>query len=77
LTGAGGTDSLSQRRRTLSIIQGDAVPQHFIPRLIELYRTGEFPFDRLVTFYDFHEINRALDDIRRGETIKAVLRIGG
>lgn len=77
LTGAGGTNSLSQGRKALGIIQGDAVPQHFIPRLIELYRAGEFPFDRLVTFYDFHEINRALDDARRGETIKAVLRIGG
>lgn len=76
LTGAGGMNSLSQGRRALAIIQGDAVPQHFIPRLIELYRAGEFPFDRLVKFYDFQEINRALDDVRRGETIKAVLRIG-
>ncbi|MFO7982598.1 MAG: NAD(P)-dependent alcohol dehydrogenase [Desulfuromonadales bacterium] len=77
LTGAGGINSLSQGRRALAIIQGDAVPQRFIPRLIELYRAGEFPFDRLVRFYDFHEINRAMDDIRRGETIKAVLRING
>jgi aryl-alcohol dehydrogenase len=52
------------------------VPQHFIPKLIELYRAGQFPFERLVRFYSFGDINRAMDDVRRGETIKAVLRFG-
>jgi aryl-alcohol dehydrogenase len=75
MTGESGSD-FPEGRRTVGIIQGDAVPQGFIPRLIKLYRAGEFPFDRLVTFYPFGEINRALDDVRRGATIKAVLCIG-
>ena len=75
LTGARGTDSLPERRKTLSIIQGDAVPQRFIPRLIALYRAGRFPFDRLVKFYDFSDVNRAIADAKRGDTIKPVLRI--
>jgi Zn-dependent alcohol dehydrogenase len=29
-----------------------------------------------VKFYPFGDINRAMDDARRGETIKPVLRIG-
>jgi aryl-alcohol dehydrogenase len=69
-----GSTSLSQGRQILSIIQGDAVPQHFIPKLIELYRAGQFPFDRLIKFYDFEEINRAIADARHGDTIKPVLR---
>jgi aryl-alcohol dehydrogenase len=60
----------------LSVIQGDAVPQRFIPKLIKFYQTGRFPFDRLVKFYRFAEINRAVADARRGDTIKPVLRIG-
>lgn len=48
----------------------------FIPALIEMYRKGDFPFDRLVRFYDFDEINQAVEDTRAGQTIKAVLRIG-
>jgi aryl-alcohol dehydrogenase len=75
LNGERGTDSLPEGRRTLGIIQGDAVPQNFIPKLIELYQAGKFPFDRLVKFYDFHDINRAMADARRGATIKPVLRI--
>jgi aryl-alcohol dehydrogenase len=68
-------DDLSEGRKTLSIIEGDAVPQRFIPRLIRLYQKGEFPFDRLIKFYPFSHINRAMADSRRGTTIKPVLRI--
>jgi aryl-alcohol dehydrogenase len=75
LTGERGTGSLPEGRRTLSIIEGDAVPQHFIPKLIKLYRVGQFPFDQLVKFYEFREINRAIADAKRGNTIKPVLRI--
>jgi aryl-alcohol dehydrogenase len=74
LTGESGTD-LPEGRRTLGIIQGDAVPQRFIPKLIRLYREGRFPFDRLVKFYGFSGINRAVADSRRGATVKPVLRI--
>jgi aryl-alcohol dehydrogenase len=67
--------SLPEGRKTLGIIEGDAVPQTFIPKLIDLYQAGQFPFDRLVKFYDFGQINRAIAEARRGEAIKPVLRI--
>lgn len=74
LTGEKGM-ALSEGRRTLGIIQGDAVPQQFIPKLIELYQKGQFPFDQLEKFYAFSDINKAIADSRRGDTIKPVLRI--
>jgi aryl-alcohol dehydrogenase len=74
LTGESGMD-LPRGRRTLGIIQGDAVPHHFIPKLIELYQARKFPFDRLVKFYGFSQINRAIADAKRGDTIKPVLQI--
>lgn len=58
------------------IIQGDAVPALMIPELIGLYRSGSFPIDRLITFYDFADINRAFEDLVAGRVIKAVLRFG-
>jgi aryl-alcohol dehydrogenase len=75
LTGASGPGRLPGGRKALSIIQGDAVPQLFIPQLISLYRKGLFPLDRLVKFYDFKQINKAIADSMRGSTIKPVLRI--
>ena len=75
LTGGSGPDQLPGDRKVLSVIQGDAVPQKFIPMLIGLYQQGAFPFDRLVKYYPFRQINQAIADARRGSTIKPVLRI--
>jgi aryl-alcohol dehydrogenase len=55
------------------IIEGDSVPQVFIPQLVELWRAGRFPFDRLVRTYPFEEINEAFADAEAGKTIKPVL----
>lgn len=69
-------NALLNGRSVRGVVQGDAVPQVFIPELIGHYRSGRFPFDRLVRFYDFDEINQAVEDTKGGDTIKAVLRIG-
>ncbi len=53
------------------------MPQRFIPKLIDLYRAGQFPFDRLVKFYGFSEINKAIADANCRDTVKRVLRING
>jgi aryl-alcohol dehydrogenase len=76
LTGNMETRSFAGGRKAVGVIQGDAVPQRFIPKLIDLYRAGQFPFDRLVKFYPFADINRAIADARKGDTIKPVVRIG-
>jgi aryl-alcohol dehydrogenase len=57
------------------IIQGDSVPELFIPQLIELHRQGRFPFDRLIKFYTLDDINQAAADSESGTTIKPVLRM--
>lgn len=72
----GPNDIMVMGRTVKGILQGDSVPSIFIPRLVELYKQGRFPFDRLVTFYDFDQINQAAEDSERGTTIKPVLRIG-
>jgi aryl-alcohol dehydrogenase len=68
---------LAGARRLQGIVGGDAAPQFFIPLLIEYYRQGRLPFDRLIRFYRFDEIATAFQDMQRGETIKPVLRMTG
>jgi aryl-alcohol dehydrogenase len=68
-------DVMIPGRRIMGIVQGDVVAKSFIPTLIELYRQGRFPFDRLVRFYDFANINQAVEDSEAGVTIKPILRI--
>jgi aryl-alcohol dehydrogenase len=66
-------DLIMNGRIVRGIIEGDAVPNLFIPKLIELYQQGKFPFDKLITFYPFKDINLAVADMEQGRVIKPVL----
>jgi aryl-alcohol dehydrogenase len=57
------------------VVEGDAVPSIFLPRLIDFFRQGQLPLDRIVSFYPFKEINRAIEDMETGKTVKPVLRM--
>jgi aryl-alcohol dehydrogenase len=60
-------------RSLQGIVQGDAVPRRFIPMLVERYRSGELPLERLVSNYPLEQINRAAADAQAGRCIKPVL----
>jgi aryl-alcohol dehydrogenase len=64
---------LAGGRQLRGILGGDAHPALFLPRLIDYWRQGRFPFDRLLAFYRFDEIARAFDDVHHGRVIKPVL----
>jgi aryl-alcohol dehydrogenase len=52
---------------------GDSEPQSLVPVLINAYRRGLFPIDRLERRYAFADINIAVADASSGDTIKPVL----
>lgn len=68
-------NELLSGRTVTGITMGGSDPNTFIPQLIDLYRNGEFPFDELVTFYDFEELNEAIEDQENGDAIKPVLKM--
>ncbi|HJQ46986.1 MAG TPA: NAD(P)-dependent alcohol dehydrogenase [Amycolatopsis sp.] len=60
-------------RSIVGVTEGDSDPESFIPLLVELYRQGRLPLDKIVKTYAFGEINQAAADAREGSTIKPVL----
>lgn len=68
--------SLNRGWTVKTVIQGSSVPQVFIPSLIELWRQGRFPFDRLIGRYPFEQINSAFEDADHGRVIKPVIVYG-
>jgi aryl-alcohol dehydrogenase len=56
-----------------TIIQGSSIPQQFIPRLVELWKQGRFPFDKLVRTYKLDDINAGFADSASGAVIKPVV----
>jgi aryl-alcohol dehydrogenase len=59
------------------ILEGGALPHQFIPRMIELWQDGRFPFDRLVQTFPLSAINEAEQASLSGKVIKPVLLPGG
>lgn len=57
----------------IGIIEGDSDPDVFVPELIEMYLSGKFPLDKLITTFPFGKINDAIDAQHRGEVVKPVL----
>ncbi len=69
------THFMSAGRKLVGIVEGESNPDVFIPMLIDLYRQGRFPFDKLVRFYGFEEINQAIHDSETGVAIKPIVRM--
>jgi aryl-alcohol dehydrogenase len=60
-------------RNVMGILEGDTVPQVFIPQLIALWRQGRFPFERMVETFPLRSINEAEQASLEGKTVKPVL----
>jgi aryl-alcohol dehydrogenase len=58
----------------VNILEGSVDPQVFIPRMIQLWQDGRFPFDRLIQEFPLEQINEAEQSSLAGGVIKPVLR---
>jgi len=65
--------SLIGSRTIKGVMEGDAVPSSFVPRLARLHAEGRFPFDELITTYPLERINEAEAASASGAVIKPVL----
>lgn len=64
---------LAMGKTVVGVIEGDADPTTFIPRLIRLWRAGRFPIEQLVRTYPLAEIDEAERAAAAGEVVKPVL----
>jgi aryl-alcohol dehydrogenase len=56
-----------------TVVQGSSVPQVFIPRMIQLWRDGRFPFEKLIKDYALTDINQGFEDSKNGIATKPVI----
>lgn len=66
-------DLVFGNKKMEGVLIGNTIPKFHLPRLLDFYKKGEFPFDRFVKFYDFQQINKAEADSLTGEVIKPVV----
>ena len=64
-------------RQVRGAVEGDAVPQLLIPRLLELWRAGQFPVEALVRTFAAAELGDAMRAMKLGRVVKPVVVFGG
>lgn len=60
-------------KQLVSIVEGDADPRTFIPFLIDMWKDGRFPFDRLIERFPMDQVNEAERESLSGRVVKPVL----
>jgi len=57
----------------IGIIEGDSIPDKFIPWLVEQNAAGTLPYEEMIKTYPFADIAEAFADFSAGKVIKPVL----
>lgn len=57
------------------VCEGESNADEFVPRLVDLIMDGRFPLQKLVRFYDFSEIEVAMEDQEAARCIKPIVRM--
>ena len=66
-------DTVNTGRIYTGCCMGNCWPQEFIPKLVEAWSRGDFPFTDLIKMYSAKEMGAAARDVEEGRVIKAVL----
>jgi aryl-alcohol dehydrogenase len=65
---------LGTGKQVRGVVMGSCTPREFIPRMVELWRTGRLPFDKMLVRYDLSEFDQAIRAMERGDVVKPVIR---
>ena len=68
-------DVLLKGKRIIGAMGGGGQSPMFLEDLMVLQRDGRFPLEKLVTFYDFADVDRAVDDSDNRKAVKPILRM--
>ncbi|KAJ5623016.1 hypothetical protein N7490_011621 [Penicillium lividum] len=63
-------------KRVIGAIEGSSDPAKLLPQLLEWYKQGKFPVDKLAKIYNTDSLDQALEDLKAGKIIKPILKWG-
>ncbi|KAJ9630169.1 hypothetical protein H2204_008674 [Knufia peltigerae] len=65
--------SVKTGKQLLGSMEGGVRPADYVPRMIQWYRHGDFPIDKLIKYYKVEEFEQAIHDMEEGTTVKPIL----
>ena len=67
------TKDCNDGRQITFVRMGNVDGEIIIPLMADMYKRGMFPYDELLTFYKFEDVNQALKDHHEGKVFKPVI----
>lgn len=55
-------------------VHTDPFVLQLLPQLLDWYKQGKFPIDKLATVYNVDSLDQALEDLDKGKIIKPVIK---
>ncbi|OJJ31360.1 hypothetical protein ASPWEDRAFT_45306 [Aspergillus wentii DTO 134E9] len=68
-----GGKHLTTGKSVMGCMEGDSVPEKALKDMIQWYRDGKFPIEKLVSYFPAAEYKEAVDKLKDGSVIKPVL----
>lgn len=69
----GYTNEVNDRKSISFIRMGNVSGEVMIPVMIDMYKRGLFPYDKICTSYKLEDVNQAMQDSLDGKTFKPVI----
>ncbi|KAH9845034.1 Alcohol dehydrogenase GroES-like domain, partial [Teratosphaeria destructans] len=60
-------------KQLFGAVEGQAYPRDYVPKMIQWYREGRFPIEKMMKFMPAEEFETALQEMHDGVTIKPIL----
>ncbi|KAL4745745.1 hypothetical protein BDW72DRAFT_211060 [Aspergillus terricola var. indicus] len=60
-------------KQFIGVVEGDVVPQEYLPKLLNWVNEGKLPLDSIVKFYQAEAFETAIRDMQSGVTVKPVI----
>lgn len=66
-------DFMVAGKQYIGAVEGQVYPPKYVPKMIEWYREGRFPIDRLVKMMKPEEFKQSLKEMHDGTTVKPII----
>jgi len=73
LSSVNGFELMCSGKSWIGAIEGGSHPPDYVPKMIQWYREGKFPIDKLMKLMPVGQFEQALHEMHSGETIKPIL----
>lgn len=56
------------------VSEGDSNPPEYIPKLVQMYKEGKFPIDKISKVYSYKRMDEAIHAMHDGSVIKPIIQ---